>query len=76
MHSGASNRSGPNSRQIDSVLRDGQILDETVEFDGERYYRFDMLRVCAGASIEIEVALEANATLPRLFVIRAKGVEI
>jgi hypothetical protein len=73
MHAGATKGAVPNSRQIDSVLRDGQILEDHVEFDGRSYYRFRMLRVCAGTSVEVEVALEALASLPRLFVTRAKG---
>ena len=65
-----------NARQIEFALRDGQILDEKVEFDGGKYYRFQMLRVCAGGSVVIEVALEALATLPCLFVTKAKGDQI
>lgn len=64
------------SRQIERVVSDGQILEEIVEFDGKEFYQFRMLRVCAGVSVEIEVALEAKTTLPHLFVNIARGEQI
>lgn len=73
MHSADSFPPAVLSRQIDRVLRDGQILEETVEYDGKGYYQFRMLRVCAGMSVEIDVALEAMKTIPHLFVTRVRG---
>jgi hypothetical protein len=74
-------RQGQNSRQVflrevENVLKDGQMIDDVAEADEHNCYRFEMVRVCAGVSVTIDVALEGDSTLPNLFVLRATGLGI
>jgi hypothetical protein len=61
------------SRHIEAVLQGGWIEDEHAEVDEHGNYRFRMVRLVAGLSVRIEVAMQAAAALPRLFVIGATG---
>ena len=72
---------GKNSRQvflreIENVLKDGQMIEDSAEADEHDCFRFSMVRVCAGASVTVDVALEGAKALPNLYVLRATGLGI
>jgi len=65
-----------NRRQIPLCLSEGYILENTANMDKFGSWRFNIVRVCAGMNIKIDVALESQGQQPRLFVLDIQGDEI
>jgi hypothetical protein len=65
-----------NRRQIELCLREGYILVERASMDENNNWRFSIARVCGGLNVVIDVALEGNSKLPKLYVLKVNGDEI
>jgi hypothetical protein len=65
-----------NRRQIQACLLEGWVMEDRASIDEHGNWRFRIARVCAGLDVVIDVALERNANLPRLFVVGITGDEI
>lgn len=65
-----------NRRQIALCIRDGYILENHARLDPYGNWRFQIARVCGGLHIVIDVALESEVLLPKLFVVGIRGDEI
>lgn len=64
-----------NRRQVALCLREGYVLDEYATKDEHGYWRFRIVRVCAGLHVTLEVALEPDTELPKLYVVTLNGVD-
>jgi len=65
-----------NRRQIELCLREGYVVEKRVTADKHGYWRFNLVRVCSGMHVQIEVALEPDGPERKLIVIGVKGDRI
>ena len=65
-----------NRRSIELCLKSGYILEDRTEVDEYGNFRFSIRRVCAGVHVVLDVALESEGILPKLFVLAIDGDKI
>ena len=65
-----------NRRQIEMCLCSGYILEDRATVDEHGNFRFRIARVCGGLHVVLNVALESQGILPKLFVLAIDGDKI
>jgi hypothetical protein len=64
-----------NRRQVQLCLKEGYVLDERAARDEHGFWRFRITGVFAGLHVTLDVALESQGALPKLYVVTINGAD-